>query len=257
MPKSASDKRHFLIAGALIAISSVLLYLLLKVALPLPLQGSSEALIIDGLINWHLALIAFLFSLVVVFMIYAIVVFRKRDGDESEGEHFEGNTVLEIVWTVLPLIFVVVFSFYGINALAQVIRGESNELEVTAVGVQWSWRFEYPNGIISPELVLPVDQRANVTLRSDPLGTVSAVLHSFWIPEMRVKQDVVPGQETNIRFTPILTGDFKVRCAELCGRSHYSMESPVRVVTQAEYEQWITEQLAAQGLEVAQADTAQ
>jgi cytochrome c oxidase subunit 2 len=250
MPKSASDKRHFIIAAALILVSTIALDFLLKAAMPLPLQGSIEALTIDGLIGWHLTLIAFLFSLIVVFMLYAIVVFRKRDGDESDGEHFEGNTMLEIVWTVAPLIFVVVFAFYGINALAQVTRSEPNEFEVTAVGLQWSWRFEYPNGIVSPELVLPKDQRVNVTLNAQD------VLHSFWIPEMRVKQDAVPGSVTNIRFTPIVEGDFMVRCAELCGRSHYSMESPVRILPPAEYEQWESEQLAAQGIEVAQGDSA-
>jgi cytochrome c oxidase subunit 2 len=250
MPKSASDKRHFIIAAALVAISTIALDFLLKAAMPMPLQASIEALTIDTLIGWHLTLIAFLFSLIVVFMLYAIVVFRKREGDESEGEHFEGNTLLEIVWTVGPLIFVVVFAFYGINSLAEVTRGESNEVEVTAVGLQWSWRFEYPNGIISPDLVLPVDQRVNVSLHSED------VLHSFWIPEMRVKQDLVPGTETNIRFTPIITGEFKVRCAELCGRSHFSMETPVRIVTPEEYEQWVTEQLAAQNIEVAQSDSA-
>ena len=248
MPKSASDKRHFIIAGVLVAISTVLLFLLLKAALPLGVVGRTEAITIDGLITSHLGLIAFLFSLIVVFLLYSFVAFRKRDGDDSEGEHFEGNTILEIVWTVAPLIFVVVFSFYGINALASVTRSESNEVEVTAVGVQWSWRFEYPNGIVSPDLVLPVNQRVNVNLFSDN------VLHSFWIKEMRVKQDAVPGTPTNIRFTPIVTGDFKVRCAELCGRSHYSMESPVRIVSAEEYEQWVTDQLAAQGIEVAQAD---
>jgi cytochrome c oxidase subunit 2 len=248
MPKSASDKRHFIIAGVLIAVSTVLMDFLLKAAMPLPMQASIQALTIDTLIGWHLTLIAFLFSLVVVFMLYAIVVFRKREGDESDGEHFEGNTFLEIAWTVVPLIFVVVFAFYGINALAEVTRGESNELEVTAQGQQWTWLFQYPNGIISPELVLPVNQPAHVTLHAVD------VLHSFWIPEMRVKQDLVPGQDTEIRFTPIATGEFKVRCAELCGRSHWSMESPVRIVEQAEYEQWVTEQLAAQNLEVVQAD---
>jgi cytochrome c oxidase subunit II len=250
MPKSASDKRHFIIAAALILVSTIALDFLLKAAMPLPMQASIEAFTIDALIGWHLTLIAFLFSLIVVFMLYAIVVFRKRDGDESEGEHFEGNTVLEIVWTVAPLIFVVVFSFYGITSLAEVTRAEPNEFEVTAVGLQWSWRFEYPNGIVSPELVLPIEQRVNVTLHAQD------VLHSFWIPEMRVKQDAVPGSETNIRFTPIATGDFKVRCAEMCGRSHYSMESPVRVLSQEEYDQWEAEQLAAQGIEVAQGETA-
>src|SRR5687768_10271681 len=136
MPNSASDKRHFIIAAALILVSTIALDFLLKAAMPMPLQASIESLTIDALIGWHLTLIAFLFSLIVVFMLYAIVVFRKREGDDSEGEHFEGHTMLEIVWTVAPLIFVVVFSFYGINALAQVVRSEPNEFEVTAVGVQ-------------------------------------------------------------------------------------------------------------------------
>ena len=248
MPKSASDKRHFIIAAALILVSTIALNFLLKAALPMPLQASLEAITIDGLIGWHLTLIAFLFSLVVVFMLYAIVVFRKREGDESEGEHFEGNTILEIVWTAAPLIFVVVFAFYGVNALATVTRGDSNEFEVTAVGIQWSWRFEYPNGIISPELVMPVDQRAHVTLQAQD------VLHSFWIPEMRVKQDLVPGYDTGIRFTPTLVGEYKLRCAELCGRSHYSMLAPVRILSADEYKKWETDQLAAQGIEVAQND---
>lgn len=248
MPKSASDKRHFIIAGALVAISTVLLDILLKAALPLPVQASIESLTIDGLIGWHLTLIAFLFSLIVVLMLYAIVVFRKKDGDESEGDHFEGNTFLEILWTVVPLIFVVVFSFYGVTALATVTHAEENEVEVTAVGVQWSWRFEYPNGIVSPELVLPINQRVNVNLFSDN------VLHSFWIPEMRVKQDLVPGNPTNIRFTPILAGDYTLRCAEMCGLSHWSMESPVRIVEQSEYDLWVSEQLAAQNPAVVQAD---
>jgi cytochrome c oxidase subunit 2 len=249
MPKSASDKRHFVIAAALVAISTFVMDVLLKAALPLPVQASIEALTIDALIGWHLTLIAFLFSLIVVFMLYTIVLFRKREGDESDGEHFEGNTTLEIVWTVVPLILVVVFSVYGVSALAQVTRAAPNEFEVTAVGFQWSWRFEYPNGVVSQELVLPVEQRAYVTLRSPD------VLHSFWIPEMRVKQDLVPGQDTHIRFTPIMTGEYKVRCSELCGLSHWSMESPVRVVSQAEYDAWMAEQAAAQGVstEVAQA----
>lgn len=250
MPKSASDKRHFIIAAALILVSTIALNFLLEAALPLPIQASIEAITIDALIGWHLTLIAFLFSLIVVFMLYAIVVFRKRDGDETDGEHFEGNTVLEIVWTVVPLIIVVVFAFYGVNSLAQVTRGDSNEFEVTVVGLQWSWRFEYPNGIISPELVLPVDQRIRATLHSQD------VIHSFWIPEMRVKQDLVPGYDTRIRFTPIVVGEYRLRCAELCGRSHYSMLAPVRILSAEDYQQWETDQLAAQGIDITQADAA-
>ena len=251
MPKSATDKRHFILAAVLVAISTLLMDILLKNVLPLPVQASIEALTIDALIGWHLTMIAFLFSLIVVFMLYSIVVFRKRDGDDSEGEHFEGNTTLEIAWIVLPLIAVVVFAFYSVNALAIVTHSEANELAVQVTGRQWSWLFTYttPDGrtFISPELVLPNNQRARMVMYSED------VIHSFWIPEMRVKQDLVPGQETVLRFTPRLAGEYKVRCAELCGLSHWNMEAPVRVVEPAEYEQWFTEQAAAATLPVAQA----
>jgi cytochrome c oxidase subunit 2 len=108
MPKSATDRRHFFIVAALVLVSTLLMYWILDSALPLPVQASLEALTIDGLINSHVWLIAFLFSLVVVIMLYSIVAFRKRQDDESDGVHFEGNTTLEIVWTVVPLITVIV-----------------------------------------------------------------------------------------------------------------------------------------------------
>ncbi len=211
MPKSPTDKRHFIIVAALVAISTVVLNFVLEHMLPLPVEASTEARTVDQLIGWHLTMIAFLFSLIVVFMLYCIVVFRKRDGDESEGQHFEGNTTLEIVWTVVPLIMVIVFTFIGINALTKVTHAEPNELVIKVTAMQWAWSFQYPNGAVSTDLVLPVNQRARMEMNSKD------VIHSFWIPEMRVKQDVVPGMTTMIRFNPIRIGDYKVRCAELCG----------------------------------------
>lgn len=251
MPKSASDKRHFILAAALVAIGTVFMDILLKRVLPLPVQASIESLTIDALIGWHFTIIAFLFSLVVVFMLYSLIVFRKRADDTEEGMHFEGNTALEIIWTVVPLITVVVFSFYGINALAKVTRSEPNELVVKVTGRQWTWLFEYGDGVISPELVLPVNQRVHLEMSSPD------VIHSFWIPEMRVKQDVVPGMTTNLRITPILEGAYKVRCAELCGLTHWNMESPVRVVSQADYDQWLKDQTAAQDPALAQTNSTQ
>ncbi|NJN83589.1 MAG: hypothetical protein HC802_15770 [Caldilineaceae bacterium] len=147
MPKSSSDIRHFIIVAALVAIGTVAMDWLLKVALPLPLQASIQAITVDQLIGWNMTLIAFLFSLVVVFMLYAIVVFRKRGDDESEGEHFHGNVALEIVWTILPLVLVVVFAFIGVTTLAEITRADENEVVVNVTGIQWAWTFEYPGGL--------------------------------------------------------------------------------------------------------------
>jgi cytochrome c oxidase subunit 2 len=249
MPKSATDRRHFFIVAALVLVSTLVMYWILDSALPLPVQASLEALTIDGLINVHLWGIAFFFSLVVVVMLYSFVAFRKRQDDDSDGVHFEGNTILEIVWTVVPLAIVIGLAYYGIVTLATVTQA-GEQLTVKATGFQWAWAFEYQEGFVSPELVLPKDVRVNMQMEARD------VLHSFWIPEMRVKQDLVPGQTTNLRFTPTLAGEYKVRCAELCGLSHWSMETPVRVLEQAEYEQWISEQVAAMDGAVAQSEPA-
>jgi cytochrome c oxidase subunit 2 len=233
MPKSSSDRRHFIVAGVLVVISTFLLNWLLDVALPLPVQASEESLIIDRLIGQHVLLIAFLFSLVVVFMLYALFVFRKRDGDESDGEHFEGNTTLEIAWTVIPLVLVVIFGYIGVVDLREVTKEEPNELIVNVTAFQWDWTFEYEGGVISQELLLPVDRPARMVMTSNDVN------HAFWVPEFRVKQDLVRGRETVVRFTPVEVGDYRLRCAELCGLSHWSMNRDVKVVPADEFTAWL------------------
>jgi cytochrome c oxidase subunit 2 len=219
-------------------------------------QGSAEADTIDKLIRWHLWVIAFLFSLVSVFMLYSIVVFRRRKGDEGEGEHFEGNTVLEIVWTAAPLVLVVLFAYIGIDTLNRISVKDENAVTVRAVGRQWSWVFEYPNGVQSGELVLPVNQRVKMELETKDVN------HAFWIPEFRVKSDLMAGQINELWFTPIiLSADYeaehggreiKMVCAELCGLSHWTMTAIVRVVPADEYVAWLDEQVAIQAPSLAQ-----
>jgi cytochrome c oxidase subunit 2 len=238
MPKSATDIRHFIIAGVLIVIGTGVMYWLLDTVLALPIAASTQADTIDLVVNLHLLVIAFLFSLVVVFMLYSVVAFRRRTGEEGDGQHFEGNTILEIVWTVVPLILVLVFGYIGIVSLNEVTKAAPNEVEVDVTGFQWAWSFEYGDGVVSQELVLPVDRQARMVMNSRD------VIHSFWIPEMRVKQDLVPGKETTLVFTPDEVGVYTLRCAELCGLSHYNMLTPVRIVEQAEYDAWLSEKSA-------------
>ena len=192
MRRPSTDKRHFIIAGVLIVIVAAALYWLLYNALPLPLQGSTQATTIDWLFQAHMILLSVLFALVVVFMVYAIVVFRKRGDDDDEGEHFEGNSTLEIAWTVIPLILVVVFSYIGVTTLRDVLAESPDELAVNVTGRQWSWSFAYPDtGVEAAELVLPVNRPVRLDMEAQD------VLHAFWVPEFRVKKDLVPGQITD------------------------------------------------------------
>lgn len=244
LPASSKDKRHFYIVGGLIVVTTIVLGILLQAILPIKASTAEQSVPIAWLFRVHIWLLAFLFALVVMFMLYSLVVFRRRKDDDSEGEHFEGNTTLEVLWTVVPLVLVLIFSFIGIQTLNDTLAGGS-DVEVTAVGFQWSWRFEYPNGVVSQELVLPVDKQALISLKAED------VIHSFWVAEWGPKQDLVPGMTTSLHVTPKDTGEFKLRCAELCGLSHWSMLATVRVVPEEEYTAWMEQKVAEQNLQTA------
>jgi cytochrome c oxidase subunit 2 len=234
----ANNRRHFVIATILILISTVLVYWVLDSVLLKPMAAVVEAGPIDNLFDQHIWLIAFLFALVAVFMCYALIVFRAR-GDEGDGEHIHGSGTLEIIWTVVPCFVVVYFSWIATTMLIDLTRPNPEEYVVSAEGRQWSWLFTYPeSGAVTPELVLQVDRPVRMHLTSDD------VLHNFWVPEFRVKQDTVPGKVTYLRFTPNVLGEYVLRCAELCGTNHSGMLATVRVVPADEFRLWQSEQIA-------------
>jgi cytochrome c oxidase subunit 2 len=235
--------RHFVIVGILVLVTAVLTYVGLDVAGVAtqmnPIEASAQSIPIDWLWNWEIMAICFLFALIIVPMAYSMLVFRRKQGDTTDAEHIEGNTTLEITWTVIPLFAVLALAYMGAYSLGETRRIDPNAMIINVKGQQFVWTFEYPDtGIISTELHLPVDQQVLLKMES------ADVIHSFWVPEFRVKQDVVPGRVTEYRITPILVGAYKVRCAELCGASHAYMESPVIVDSQADYDSWIVEQVA-------------
>ena len=109
---------------------------------------------------------------------------------------------------------------------------------VRVTSQQWSWSFEYPAyGVTSTEMHIPVDKQVLLQMTSRD------VIHSFWVPEFRPKQDLVPGRITELRITPSVIGNYKVRCAEMCGTSHAYMEQPVIVSSQEDFDAWMGEQV--------------
>ena len=235
--------RHFVIVGILVILMAGLTYVGLDSAGLMPVQASAQSVPIDRMWNEQVIAMSFLFALIVVPMFYSLVVFRRKKGDTTDAPHIEGNTNLEIVWTILPLFAVLGFAYLGGNSLAQTLRADPDAMVVKVIGRQWSWTFEYPEyGVSSPELRLPVGKQIHLQM------TATDVIHSFWVPEFRVKQDLVPGRVTELRITPTLEGSWKVRCAEICGASHYAMETPVIVMSQADFDSWLAgeAELAAQ-----------
>ena len=231
--------KHFAIVSVLVVLVTVLVNWALEGIGLLPAQASAQAVPIDNLFGLHVKVIAFLFALILVFLIYSVVVFRRRPGETGDGDHFEGHSGLEIVWTIVPLAIVLYFSYIGAQALAETRRVDPQAMEVKVTGFQWGWRFEYPQyGITSTNLNLPVNRQVLLKLTS------TDVIHSFWVPEFRVKQDALPGDTMikELRITPTLPGEYKLRCAELCGAAHAYMESKVVVMEAVNFESWIGEQ---------------
>jgi len=226
--------RHFVIAGILIIAVAFLTYTGLNAAHLMPVEASAQSLPVDWMWDLQLKAMSFLFALITVPMFYSLVVFKRKKGDMSDAQHIEGNTRLEIGWTIVPLFVVVLFAYLGAGNLADTIRDTPGAMVIKVKAFQWGWNFEYPDyGISTKELYLPVNNAVRLEMES------SDVIHSFWVPEFRVKQDLVPGRVTQLRITPIRIGDYKVRCAELCGTGHYGMEQPVIVVDKAKFADWV------------------
>lgn len=230
--------RHFVVVGILVLIVSVIVYILLGLIGLMPVEASAQAVPIDRLWNLELIVISFLFALITVPLMYSLIVFRRKKGDTTDATHIEGNSTLEITWTIIPLFIVMVFAYLGAGNLAQIRKVDPQALVVKVTGQQWSWSFEYPAyGVISNEMHLPVDKQVLLQMTSRD------VIHSFWVPEFRPKQDLVPGRITELRLTPTKIGNYKVRCAELCGTSHAYMEGPVIVSSQADFDAWMGEEV--------------
>lgn len=231
--------KHFIAVTLLVAILTAGVGIGLTETGLFPEQASVQAEPIDTLFQMHIWAIAFLFSLIVGFMLYSIIVFRRKGDDDSDGDYFTGHTGLEVIWTIVPLATVVFFAVIGAQFLGEVLQPAPDPLEVDVVGSQWSWRFDYEEyGFSSTELRLPVNKQALLTLSS------TDVIHSFWVPEFRVKQDALPGEgmERELRITPKKVGEFTARCAELCGTRHAYMTAPVIVMEPGDFDAWVQEQ---------------
>ncbi len=148
------------------------------------------------------------------------------------------------MWTAIPLAIVVALGIYGaivFHELTSPVHG-AQELEVRVTALQWGWEYEYPAlGIRTRELWLPAGQPVVARLYSRD------VIHSFWVPEFRVKMDAVPGMETVLRFTPVQVGEYRLLCAELCGIAHAYMVGRVAVVEPAQFEAWAKQQATSEG----------
>jgi cytochrome c oxidase subunit 2 len=231
--------RHLVIAGMLVILVSFATYFGLTAISLMPVAASTQSLIVDKLWNWDLIPLSFLFAIIMVPMIYSLIVFRRRKGETGDGKHEEGNPTLEVTWTIIPLLLVTVYAYLGAYTLGQTRTADPNALVINVTSHQWDWSFQYPEGFTSNELHLPINRQVLFEMTS------LDVLHSFWVPEFRIRQDILPGRTTELRITPDLLGTYTLRCSQLCGLRHAYMERPVIVQTPEDYDAWAKQQTAA------------
>jgi cytochrome c oxidase subunit 2 len=234
----------------------------------LPVGASAAAASIDHQFAITYILMGIVFVAAQVGLGFFAWKYRDR-GSSSPARYTHGHNGLEIVWTVLTLVL-----FVGLNLMSKSIwaserfrPAQPGAVQVEVTGMQFQWYFRYPGpdgrfGATKPELedasaggeaalgldttdaaskddvvtgtmYVPVNREVEVILRAHD------VIHSFFVPAMRFKQDAVPGLAIHMHFTPITTGDYEIACAELCGMGHYKMHGMLKVVSQEEYDKWL------------------
>ena len=176
------------------------------------------------------------FVIVVGVLLYTVIRFRRRRGQEFIPTQTHGNTPLEIGWTIAPAIVLAVIAVPTIIYIFDISKTPgADALEVNVTGHQWWWEFEYPeeNVVTANEMHIPVDRQVKLNLRSDD------VIHSFWVPKLAGKRDVIPSNVNPLQFTARETGTFFGQCAEFCGVAHAYMRLRVIVDTEEGFDAWV------------------
>jgi len=198
----------------------------------LPEVASNLAGKVDAVI-WFITVISLVFFILVsIFLVYFAIRYRRRQENE-ETPYITGSHVLETIWTIIPSILLIVIFVYGFVVYKDMRTPPEDSLEVTVIGRQWLWQFKYNNGKTTlNELYIPEGRPIKLVMTSED------VLHSFFVPAFRVKQDLVGGMYTYLWFTPTKTGTYELYCTEYCGTGHSTMLGKVIVMSPQEYEKW-------------------
>jgi cytochrome c oxidase subunit 2 len=184
------------------------------------------------------------------FILYAVVRYRRQPGDDALPEQLHGNTVVEIIWTLIPTVIVFILFGFSMVALGEVeARAEEPGVTIQVDGFQWQWAFTYEEGVTitgtaaePPVLALPVGEPVRLVLSSRD------VVHAFYVPEFLIKRDLIryadDAQDNEIEFTVTEAGTYAGQCAEFCGLSHAEMVFVVEAMPRADYDAYIADRVA-------------
>ena len=199
-----------------------------------PESASTIASDVDNLYFFALAVSAFFSLLIAVFIFIFFVKFRRREVDEV-GESIHGAMILEVIWSVIPLVISMVMFGWGAKVFIDSYTIPEGATEYFATGKQWMWKFQHPEGHREINtLHVPIGERIKLTMTSED------VIHSFYVPAFRVKRDVLPGRYTTVWFEATKAGEYHLFCAEYCGAEHSKMIGTVYVMEPDDYQAWLS-----------------
>lgn len=194
-------------------------------------EGSNLAGAVDRAFIFIFSVSFILTIAITALMVYIVVHFSRKKG--KKAMQFSGNTKLEIAWTIIPLVIVMIMFYFGVKGFSPMRDVPPGAMPIKAVGRMWAWEFDYGNGKTSKQLVVPYNKDIRLNLFS------ADVNHSLFIPAFRVKEDVVPGYNNYLWFRPIAKGEFDIFCAEYCGLAHSSMVTKAIVLDSLEFNNWL------------------
>src|SRR5436190_11626491 len=199
-----------------------------------PESASTMASRVDSLYFFLLALSIFFSLLIAGLIVFYAVKYRRRAAD-SVGSEIHGGLVLELTWTIVPLLITMVIFVWGASVFFAMSRPPDETINIYAIGKQWMWKFQHPDGQREiDELHVPVGHAVKMTMASQD------VIHSFYVPAFRIKMDVVPGRYTTIWFEASKPGVYHLFCAEYCGTAHSGMRGRVVALPPMQYQEWLS-----------------
>jgi cytochrome c oxidase subunit 2 len=206
----------------------------------MPPQSSTVAGDVDRIFYWIFYISLFFFTLIVVLMVLFAIRFRRKGTQPvAHADAPVHNTPLELTWTILPTLIVFVIFYVGFRGFLGLAVTPANAYEVQVTGQRWKWQFTYPNGYVAEDLHVPGDRPVSLVMTSED------VIHSFYVPDFRIKRDVVPGRYAKAWFQAREAGNHQVFCAEYCGTNHSMMLAQVIVHEPGGFEKWLDEEANA------------
>lgn len=236
IPDSAGARRHAVVAGIIWLLLSAALVTLALILPIQPVAASREAGVIDRTFLVLLVVSIPVFALVEVVVVYSALRFRAVA--DEDGPPIASRRAISVGWVTTTTGMVLALAAFGWAGMNDVLHGphEHPDLVVRVDGKQFGWTFDYPSlGVSSTTLRVPKDRLVRFELSSED------VLHSFWVPAFRVKQDIVPGRVIAVSATATEVGTYQILCAELCGLGHTYMRAPVEVMDQVAFDHWASD----------------